>query len=99
MKAVRLEGVGNIALREVGKPAAGPDDLLVRIEACGVCGTDRHLFHGEFPCMPPVTLGHEFSGIVEAIGTAVSGFSVGDRVTGDPNIACGSCPHCRAGRF
>ncbi|RWC36621.1 MAG: iditol 2-dehydrogenase [Mesorhizobium sp.] len=99
MKAVRLGGVGNIALREVGKPAAGPDDLLVRIEACGVCGNDRHLFHGEFPCMPPVTLGHEFSGIVEAIGTAVSGFSVGDRVTGDPNIACGSCPHCRAGRF
>ncbi|WP_292243707.1 alcohol dehydrogenase catalytic domain-containing protein, partial [Mesorhizobium sp.] len=99
MKAVRLEGVGNIALREVGKPAAGPDDLLVRIEACGVCGTDRHLFHGEFPCMPPVTLGHEFSGIVEAIGTAVSDFSVGDRVTGDPNIACGSCPHCRAGRI
>lgn len=99
MKAVRLEGVGNIALREVGKPAAGPDDLLVRIEACGVCGTDRHLFHGEFPCTPPVTLGHEFSGIVEAIGTGVSGFSVGDRVTGDPNIACGSCPHCNAGRI
>lgn len=99
MKAVRLEGVGNIALREVGKPSAGPDDLLVRIEACGVCGTDRHLFHGEFPCTPPVTLGHEFSGIVEAIGTAVSGFSVGDRVTGDPNIACGRCPHCHAGRI
>lgn len=99
MKAVRLEGVGNIAKREVGKPAAGPDDLLVRIEACGVCGTDRHLFHGEFPCTPPVTLGHEFSGIVEAIGTGVSGFSVGDRVTGDPNIACGSCPHCNAGRI
>ena len=99
MKAVRLEGVGSIALREIGKPSAGPDDLLVRIEACGVCGTDRHLFHGEFPCTPPVTLGHEFSGIVEAIGTAVSGFSVGDRVTGDPNIACGRCPHCHAGRI
>ncbi|WP_027151477.1 zinc-dependent alcohol dehydrogenase family protein [Mesorhizobium sp. WSM2561] len=98
MRAVRLEGVGSIVLRDVNKPVAGPDDLLVRIEACGVCGTDRHLFHGEFPCTPPVTLGHEFSGIVEAIGTAVSGFSVGDRVTGDPNIACGRCPHCHAGR-
>ncbi|MER8435567.1 zinc-dependent alcohol dehydrogenase family protein [Mesorhizobium sp. M1312] len=98
MKAVRLEGVGSIALREVGKPSAGPGDLLVRIETCGVCGTDRHLFHGEFPCTPPVTLGHEFSGFVEAIGTAVSGFSIGDRVTGDPNIACGRCPHCHAGR-
>ncbi|MER8867526.1 zinc-dependent alcohol dehydrogenase family protein [Mesorhizobium sp. M0751] len=98
MKAVRLERVGRLAMCEVEKPTAGPDELLVRIEACGVCGTDRHLFHGEFPCTPPVTLGHEFSGIVEAIGLAVSGFSVGDRVTGDPNIACGRCAHCQAGR-
>lgn len=98
MKAVRLEAVGRIVLREVDKPTPGPDDLLVRVEVCGVCGTDRHLFHGEFPCKPPVTPGHEFSGIVEAMGHAVSGYSVGDRVTGDPNIACGRCPHCRAGR-
>ncbi|MER9773582.1 zinc-dependent alcohol dehydrogenase family protein [Mesorhizobium sp. M0220] len=98
MKAVRLERVGGLAVCEVEKPTAGPDELLVRIEACGVCGTDRHLFHGEFPCTPPVTLGHEFSGIVEAIGPAVSGFAVGDRVTGDPNIACGRCAHCQAGR-
>ncbi|MER9107782.1 zinc-dependent alcohol dehydrogenase family protein [Mesorhizobium sp. M0243] len=98
MKAVRLEAVGSIALRDVDKPDIGPDELLVRIEACGVCGTDRHLFHGEFPCTPPVTPGHEFSGIVEAIGKSVSGFAVGDRVTGDPNIACGRCAHCHAGR-
>ncbi|MBN9221710.1 MAG: zinc-dependent alcohol dehydrogenase family protein [Mesorhizobium sp.] len=98
MKAVRLEAVGSIALRDVPKPAPGPEDLLVRIEACGVCGTDRHLFHGEFPCRPPVTPGHEFSGIIEAVGSGVSGFSVGDRVTGDPNIACGRCGHCHAGR-
>ncbi|MBZ9967499.1 zinc-dependent alcohol dehydrogenase family protein [Mesorhizobium sp. BR1-1-2] len=98
MKAVRLEAVGSITLREVAKPVPGPDDLLVRIEACGVCGTDRHLFHGEFPCRPPVTPGHEFSGIVEAMGHSVSGFSIGDRVTGDPNIACGRCHHCHAGR-
>ncbi|MBZ9961574.1 MULTISPECIES: zinc-dependent alcohol dehydrogenase family protein [unclassified Mesorhizobium] len=99
MKAVRLEAVGSITLREVAKPVPGPDDLLVRIESCGVCGTDRHLFHGEFPCRPPVTPGHEFSGIVEAMGHSVSGFSLGDRVTGDPNIACGRCRHCHAGRI
>ncbi|RWH49253.1 MAG: iditol 2-dehydrogenase [Mesorhizobium sp.] len=87
-----------MALRAVDKPAPGPEDVLVRIEACGVCGTDRHLFHGEFPCTPPVTLGHEFCGIVEAVGDAVSGIAVGDRVTGDPNIACGRCSQCRAGR-
>lgn len=98
MKAVRLEAVGSIALREVDKPDIGPDELLVRVEACGVCGTDRHLFHGEFPCTPPVTPGHEFSGIVEALGKSVSDFAVGDRVTGDPNIACGRCAHCHAGR-
>lgn len=98
MKAVRLEAVGSIAMHDVGKPFIGADELLVRIEACGVCGTDRHLFHGEFPCRPPVTLGHEFSGIIEATGLAVSGFAIGDRVTGDPNIACGRCPHCHAGR-
>ncbi len=98
MKAMRLEATGQLFTREVKKPEAGPDELLVRVEACGVCGTDRHLFHGEFPCTPPVTLGHEFSGIIEQVGSAVSGFSVGDRVTGDPNIACGRCSHCVNGR-
>jgi 2-desacetyl-2-hydroxyethyl bacteriochlorophyllide A dehydrogenase len=98
MKAMRLEGVGQLFTREVDKPAPGPDDLLVRVEACGVCGTDRHLFHGEFPSKPPVTLGHEFSGIIEAMGSHVSGFAVGDRITGDPNIACGRCSHCVNGR-
>ena len=98
MKAMRLEATGQLFTREVKKPEAGPDELLVRVEACGVCGTDRHLFHGEFPCTPPVTLGHEFSGIIEQVGSAVSGFHVGDRVTGDPNIACGRCSHCVNGR-
>ncbi|MER9933910.1 zinc-dependent alcohol dehydrogenase family protein [Mesorhizobium sp. M0088] len=98
MKAVRLEAVGGITLRDVDMPDIGADELLVRIEACGVCGTDRHLFHGEFPCTPPVTPGHEFSGLVEAIGKSVSGFAIGDRVTGDPNIACGRCVRCHAGQ-
>ena len=98
MKALRLESIGNLFVREVEKPAPGPDDLLVRVEACGICGTDRHLLHGEFPSKPPVTIGHEFSGIVEATGTDVRGFEVGDRITGDPNISCGRCPQCMAGR-
>jgi 2-desacetyl-2-hydroxyethyl bacteriochlorophyllide A dehydrogenase len=96
--AVRLTSIGNLALETVPRPEPGPDELLVRVEACGICGTDRHLFLGEFPSRPPVTLGHEFSGIVEATGSAVTGFAPGDRVTGDPNIACGRCPHCHAGR-
>jgi 2-desacetyl-2-hydroxyethyl bacteriochlorophyllide A dehydrogenase len=98
MKALRLESIGDLFVREVDQPLPGPDDLLVRVEACGVCGTDRHLLHGEFPSTPPVTLGHEFCGIVEAMGNDISGFALGDRITGDPNISCGRCPQCMAGR-
>ena len=99
MKAVRLEGIGLLFERAVPKPVPGPDDLLVRVEACGICGTDRHLFHGEFPCAPPVTLGHEFSGIVEAMGENVKGFALGARITGDPNISCGRCQQCVGGKI
>ncbi|WP_028747298.1 zinc-dependent alcohol dehydrogenase family protein [Rhizobium mesoamericanum] len=98
MKAVRLEATGKLVLRDVERPQPGIGELLVRVEACGICGTDRHLFLGEFPSKPPVTLGHEFTGIIEEIGDGVSGFREGMRVTGDPNIACGRCPQCQRGR-
>ncbi len=98
MRAIRLEGVGQLALREVAKPVPGAGEILVRVEACGICGTDRHLFHGEFPSSPPVTLGHEFAGTVEAVGPGVATFAPGMTVTGDPNIACGRCPECHRGR-
>jgi L-iditol 2-dehydrogenase len=99
MKSVRLEAIGEIFTRDTAKPVPGPDELLVRVEACGVCGTDRHLLHGEFPCTPPVTLGHEFCGIIEVLGGSVSGFAIGERITGDPNIHCGRCDMCQAGRI
>jgi threonine dehydrogenase-like Zn-dependent dehydrogenase len=99
MKAGRLETIGRFFVREMDKPVPGADDLLVRIEAAGICGTDRHLLHGEFPGKPPVTLGHEFSGIVEAVGDAVEHFRPGMRITGDPNIHCGRCAQCRRGRI
>lgn len=99
MKAVRLESVGELVVRAVPMPVPGPGDVLVRVEACGVCGSDRHMFRGEFPTAKPVTLGHEFSGIVEAVGANVTAVSPGDRVTGDPNISCGRCTQCRRGRF
>jgi len=99
MKAVRLEAIGQLFVRQVDKPVPGPDELLVRVEASGICGTDRHLLHGEFPSTPPVTLGHEFCGIVEAMGSEVLGFRTGMRVTCDPNISCGRCPQCHDGRI
>jgi 2-desacetyl-2-hydroxyethyl bacteriochlorophyllide A dehydrogenase len=98
MKAVRLEATGQLYMREIGKPVPAPSELLVRVEACGICGTDRHLFHGEFPSKPPVTLGHEFTGTIEELGSGVIGFRKGMRITGDPNIACGHCPECQRGR-
>ncbi|KQV64461.1 zinc-dependent alcohol dehydrogenase family protein [Rhizobium sp. Root1220] len=98
MKAVRLEATGKLFLREVERPVPAPGELLVRIEACGICGTDRHLYHGEFPSKTPVTIGHEFAGIVEELASGVSGFRVGMRVTGDPNIVCGRCAECQRGR-
>jgi len=98
MRAAKLLEPGRMAIVEVPKPTPGPGDLLVRVEACGICGSDRHMFRGEYPTAWPVTLGHEFAGIVEEVGAGVAGFAVGDRITGNPNIACGHCRFCREHR-
>ncbi|MEX1180668.1 MAG: zinc-dependent alcohol dehydrogenase family protein [Cucumibacter sp.] len=98
MRAARLRSPGNIAVEEVARPVPRGDELLLRVEACGICGSDRHMFLGDYPTASPVTLGHEFCGIVEARGPEALRIAAGTRVTGDPNIACGHCPACRAGR-
>lgn len=93
MRALQLQATGSLALTDLPDPVPGAGDILIRVEAAGICGTDRHLYHGEFPSNPPVTLGHEFSGLV------ISGnLPAGTRVTCDPNIPCGTCPQCRRGR-
>jgi L-iditol 2-dehydrogenase len=97
MRAVRLRAVGDIGLEDIDQPVPGPGEVLVRILAAGICGTDRHLFKGEFPCQPPVTLGHEFSGTVIARGEGVT-LDLGIRIACDPNIACGTCDPCLRGR-
>ena len=75
----------------------GPGEVLVRVEAAGICGTDRHLYKGEFPSAPPVTLGHEFCGIVVGRGAGVD-IPEGTRVACDPNDWCGTCDACLRGR-
>ena len=97
MQAVRLQAVGQIKAVAVPEPTPGPGEVLVRVEAAGICGTDRHLYKGEFPCKPPVTLGHEFAGEVIAVGDGVT-LPLGTRVACDPNIACGACDQCLRGR-
>lgn len=97
MRAVRLQAVGRIEAVDVPTPDPGPGEVLVRVLAAGICGTDRHLFKGEFPCKPPVTLGHEFCGDVVACGDGVR-MPPGTRIACDPNIACGTCDQCLRGR-
>jgi L-iditol 2-dehydrogenase len=97
MQAIRLYGTGDLRLDRVAIPDPAAGEVLIRVEAAGICGTDRHLFKGEFPCTPPVTLGHEFSGIVTASGAGVD-LALGTRVTCDPNTWCGRCGPCRQGR-
>lgn len=97
MQAIRLHAVRDLRLTEVAVPQPGPGEVQIRVEAAGICGTDRHLFLGEFPCRPPVTLGHEFSGIVTATGPGVT-LPAGSRVTCDPNTPCLACDACQRGR-
>ncbi len=99
MQAGKLLEVGDFRVMEVPDPVPGPGDVLVRVAAAGVCGTDRHLLKGEFLGKPPVILGHEFSGTVAAVGEGVTSHKVGDPVACDPNIACNACRSCLTGRI
>ena len=78
-----------------------PNEVKIQNQAAGICGTDIHIYHGEkgsAEVSPPVVLGHEYSGIVTEIGSAVSTVRIGDRVTVDPNMYCGHCRYCRLGK-
>ena len=97
MKAVVLSTVDNLALADVKTPTPGSKECLVKVLACGICGTDRHIYHGEYPSAKPVILGHEFGGVIEEVGPG-SKFQVGQVVSVDPNIVCGKCLDCKEGR-
>jgi 2-desacetyl-2-hydroxyethyl bacteriochlorophyllide A dehydrogenase len=98
MKAAVFGSDRALVLRDVPVKAVGPGDVLVRVEAAGICGTDVHILQGEFPAVPPVVLGHEFAGIVAEIGDGVTNVAVGDRVAIEPHVLCGTCRHCQDGR-
>ncbi len=98
MKALRFHGPGNLCLDELAVPHPGPGEVRLRPLAAGLCGTDAHIFRGEFPATAPVVLGHEVAGIVDALGAGVKGLHEGDLVTVQPNTYCGVCRYCRAGR-
>lgn len=99
MKALVLEEYGRFALREVDPPAVGPGEVLIRVAACGICGSDVHGMDGSTGRRrPPVIMGHEAAGTVVAAGADAAGWAPGDRVTFDSTMYCGACAHCLAGR-
>jgi len=100
MKAAVWYGGEDIRLEDVESFPVGDYDVKVEIKYCGICGTDVHIIHGEFPLWkPPAIMGHEYSGIVVEAGKKVTAVSVGDRVTIDPSgNSCGLCSYCREGR-
>jgi len=103
MKAlVKVQPGKGLVMRQVPIPKIGPNDLLVKIRKTAICGTDLHIYNWDAwaaqTIKPPMTAGHEFYGTVDQIGSAVTGFVVGDRVSGEGHITCGHCRNCRAGR-
>jgi len=93
-------GEGNVAVREVPVPEPAPDELLIQIKYCGICGTDLHIYADEFPNDPPVIVGHEYCGTVVQVGSAVAeDWAIGERAVGELHTgACGTCALCRAGK-
>jgi 2-desacetyl-2-hydroxyethyl bacteriochlorophyllide A dehydrogenase len=98
MKALVIEKPGSAAAREVPAPSAGPGEVLIEVDACGICGTDVHIYRGEYLGTYPVIPGHEFAGTVRDVGAGVRRFRPGDRVAVEPNIACNNCPACLSNR-
>jgi 2-desacetyl-2-hydroxyethyl bacteriochlorophyllide A dehydrogenase len=100
MRAAVFDSPGALRMAEVPDPTPDPDELLIKVAACGICGTDLHIADGLFPPTPyPIIPGHEFAGTVVEVGSdAPGGWQRGDRVAVDPSLFCGWCRFCRAGR-
>ena len=99
MKAAYYQARHEIDVRDAPDPEPGPKEILVRVRACGICGTDQHIFDGDFGGPFPLIGGHELAGDVVAVGSQiVEDIRVGARVAVNPNIFCGSCFYCRRGQ-
>jgi L-iditol 2-dehydrogenase len=102
MKALvkTAKGKGNVSVCEVPRPTPAPDEILIQVKYCGICGTDLHIYADEFPNDPPVIMGHEYCGKIVQVGDEVMyDWSVGDRVVGELHTgACGICDLCLAGK-
>jgi L-iditol 2-dehydrogenase len=98
MKALVLTAFNHFEIQERPVPEIGPDDVLLKVAACGICGSDVHGMDGSSGRrIPPIIMGHEAAGTIERLGDNVTGWNIGDRVTFDSIISCGQCWFCRRG--
>ena len=98
MKALLLSEYRHLELTELATPKPNRGEVLIRVAACGICGSDVHGYDGSSGRrIPPIVMGHEAAGMVAALGDGVSAFAQGDRVTFDSTVYCGECPNCLRG--
>lgn len=98
MRAAIVESVGKVSVTTVPDPTPGPRDVVVKVAACGLCGTDLHILQGEFAPTLPIVPGHEFAGEIVELGSDVTELAIGDLVAVDPSLYCHECRYCRIGR-
>lgn len=98
MLAARFLAINNLQLTEEDVPKPGPGEVLIKVKAAGICGTDAHIIKGESASTPPVILGHEYAGEVIELGEGVTTLSLEDRISIDPNIFCQTCYYCHSGK-
>jgi len=100
MKALILKEYNNLVYQDIPEPEPGPDDVLIQVKACGICGSDVHGMDGSTGRrLPPIVMGHEASGIIAKLGKNVKNWKAGDRVTFDSTVSCGNCHFCRKGKI
>jgi L-iditol 2-dehydrogenase len=100
MKALLLSNYRHLEVADLPAPVPGENEILVRVAACGICGSDVHGYDGSSGRrIPPIVMGHEAAGMVAAVGSAVTKFRAGDRVTFDSTVCCGACDYCRRGEI
>jgi len=97
MKRALITEINTLEIGEGKDPSPKSNEVIVKVEACGICATDRHIFAGVYPMEFPITLGHEYSGTVVEVGPEVKLLKIGDCVAVDPNVFCGICSFCRRG--
>jgi D-arabinitol dehydrogenase (NADP+) len=98
VKAAYYEAPHELAVREAPEPEPGPEEVLIRVAACGICGTDQHIYEGDFGGPLPLIGGHELVGEIVTVGAAMLERKPGERVAVNPNVFCGSCFYCQRGQ-